>query len=372
MRVRHRTVGTIFWGLTLVVVGVLLLARNLGYDIPIWSGLARYWPVLIIVWGVVKLVEYFHARRNGDTRPLFSGGEVALLILVILGGTAITTAANVSPRIDGVFDVGDLDLWDITGNNFSYDEHHELPVTGAPLVDIVNMFGNVDIQPSDSDMVVLDVKKTVRASNREEADRLSSEFIFRIVNDGSTVRIASSQDTSPANGRRVMGRQRFKSSLTVHVPKGSAVSLDNRNGRVSIRDLVGNQTVTNRYGEVDIQRVGGDVQVTNSFGSVDVRDAMGAITVKGRYGDVRVDLESAPRNDVALTLEFGDVRVRLPEGASFNLDARTAFGDVRSDFGSFTEDSSDRERVMRGQVGTGGPQMTLETRFGDIRLQKRG
>jgi hypothetical protein len=376
MRIGHRTVGTVFRGLTLVIVGALLLARNLGYNIPIWSGLARYWPVLLIVWGVVKLVEYFHSRRKGDTRPLFSGGEVALLIMVIVAGSAITTAANVSSNIDGVFDVGDLDLWDITGNNYSYDEHHELPVTGAPTVDIVNMFGNVDVRPSESDTVVLDVRKTVRASSSEEADRLSSDFTFRIVNDGSTVRIASSQDPDQPTGRRMAGRQRFKSSLTVYVPKNSAVQLDNRNGRVTVQDLAGRQTVINRYGEVDIQRIAGDVEVTNSFGSVDVRDATGTINVKGRYGDLRLDLENPPQSNITFTLEFGDVRVRLPENASFSLDARTSFGEVRSDFGlDTTEQSRDErrnERAARGQVGAGGPQINLETRFGEIRLQKRG
>jgi LiaI-LiaF-like transmembrane region/Toastrack DUF4097 len=364
----RRTIGSIFWGIVLVAIGGLLLARNLGYPIPVWSALARYWPVVIIGWGLVKVVEYFRARRTGDNRPLFSGGEVALLIMVILAGTAITTAANVSLNIDG--DFGDLDLWDITGNNYSYDEHHELPVTGTPAIDIVNMFGNVDVRPADSDKVVLDVRKTVRASSKEEADRLSTDFTFRIVNDGSTVRIASSQDAP--TGRRI-GRQRFKSSITVHVPKASAVKLDNRNGRVSVQDLAGNQTVTNRYGEVEVQRIEGDVEVSNSFGSTVVSGANGGINVNARFGEVRIDLDNPPTKDISLSMEFGDMRIGLPSNSSFGIDARTAFGDVRSEFGSLTrENSPNPKRSITGRVGEGGPQLHLETRFGDIRIQKKG
>jgi hypothetical protein len=367
----RRTTGTIFWGLVLVTLGGLLLARNFGYPIPIWTVLARYWPVLIIAWGVVKIVEHLHARRTGDNRPLFSGGEVALLILVILAGSAITTAANVNLNLDT--DFGNLDLWDVTGNNYSYDEHHELPVTGAPAIDIVNMFGNVDVRPSDSDKVVLDVKKTVRASSKDEADRLSSDFVFRIVNDGSTVRIASSQDPPNASGRRIAGRQRFKSSLTVYVPKASSVKLDNRNGRVTAQDLTGNQNLTNRYGELEVQRVNGDVEISNSFGSTTVRDIPGAINVKARFGEVRIDLDKSPTKDISISMEFGDVRVGLPSSSSFNLNARTSFGDVRSEFGTLrSENSSNRERSITESVGEGGPQIHLETRFGDIRLQKRG
>lgn len=371
-----RRAGSIYWGFIFIFVGGLLLARNLGYPIPFWTTFARYWPILIIVWGLLKLVDYYRMKRAGQTTPLFSGGEVALLIIVILIGSAITAVANISPNFGGTFQIGDLDLWDITGNNFEYSEHHETDVPAGSTIEIVNMFGNVDVRPSDRDHVILDVKKTVRASSKEEADRLSSEFTFMISNDGSTVRIASSQDPN-APRRRLIGRQRFKSSLTVQVPKRSPLRLDNRNGRVSIQDLTGSQTVTNQYGEVEVRGVDGDLEVTNSFGEVNVRDVTGAITVKGRFGDVRLDLPSPPQKDIALSLEFGDVRLRLPSNSSFAVEARTAFGDVRSEFGDLTEDSSNRERgrargSARGQVGEGGPQINVETRFGDIRLQKRG
>ena len=98
----RRSAGVIFWGLILVTIGVLMLAHNLGYPIPIWPYVARYWPALLIAWGLLKFVDYFRFRRSGDNRPLFSGGEVALLILVIFAGSAITTAANVSPNLDSI------------------------------------------------------------------------------------------------------------------------------------------------------------------------------------------------------------------------------------------------------------------------------
>ena len=41
----RRSAGGVFWGLVLIAVGGLLLARNLGYPIPIWASIARYWPL---------------------------------------------------------------------------------------------------------------------------------------------------------------------------------------------------------------------------------------------------------------------------------------------------------------------------------------
>src|SRR5215510_5893784 len=121
----QRSAGAIFWGSTLVAIGGLLLAHNMGYSIHIWPYIVRYWPALLIGWGLLKFVDYFRFRHAGDNRPLFSGGEVVLLIFVIFAGSAITTAASVSPELGRIFEIGDIDLWDITGDNYSYDQHLE-------------------------------------------------------------------------------------------------------------------------------------------------------------------------------------------------------------------------------------------------------
>src|SRR6266704_3324785 len=111
----RRSAGAVFWGLTLVAIGGLLLARNLGYAIPIWSYVARYWPALLIGWGLLKVADYYRFRSAGDNRPLFAG-------------SAITTASNVSPGLANIFEIGDLDLWDITGNSYTFDQHEEVSV----------------------------------------------------------------------------------------------------------------------------------------------------------------------------------------------------------------------------------------------------
>ncbi|MGB2696230.1 MAG: DUF5668 domain-containing protein [Candidatus Zixiibacteriota bacterium] len=43
----------VFTGLLIILVGVFLLLQNLGYiDGSIW----RYWPVILIVWGISELL----------------------------------------------------------------------------------------------------------------------------------------------------------------------------------------------------------------------------------------------------------------------------------------------------------------------------
>jgi len=109
----RRISGAVFWGLAFVVFGSLFLARNLGYPVPLWTVLARYWPVLLIVWGLFKLVDAFR-METGEKRSLFSGGEVAAVIIVIIFGSLITLAADMSPDLGKLINSRNFDVWDIT------------------------------------------------------------------------------------------------------------------------------------------------------------------------------------------------------------------------------------------------------------------
>jgi hypothetical protein len=456
----RRSAGVIFWGLALIAIGGLMLAHNLGYPITIWPYIIRWWPALLIAWGLLKFVDYFRFRHSGDNRPLFTGGEIALLILLIFAGSAITTAANLSPDLGNIFQIGALDLWDITGNSFSYDEHHEDMMTAGSEVEILNFYGNVEVRSTDSDRVILDVKKTVRAVNQDEADRLDRDFTFAVTNEGGRYRIASNKDS----GTSVTGipRQRFKSSLAIQLPKRSTVRVDNRNGRVSVQDLTGNQNIGNRSGDVEIQNingevrlesrngavtvedvshsvvinnsggnttarnVGGDLEIETRHGSVDVSgvkgnatitnsnapinvenvqgsltingsnnaveaqhidgdltvdsshenvsidDPKGAVKITSRHGDVQISFEKPPQKDIAVTTQYGTVTLDLPSASSFNVDARTELGEIESDFDGLNHDNSRRERVLTGQVGSGGPKIKIDLRNGNIHLGKRG
>jgi hypothetical protein len=128
---RPRSAGAFFWGLILISIGLIFLMRNLGFEIPIWKGIATYWPILLILWGSIKLVDYVRWKRAGQPGPLFGAGEVVLLIIVILSGTLLTAAANLSPELGRIFEIANIDLWDITGNSYSYTENYEREAAGG-------------------------------------------------------------------------------------------------------------------------------------------------------------------------------------------------------------------------------------------------
>ena len=83
--------SSIFAGLLLIVLGALFLLNRFDPALGLGRLIRLYWPVLIILWGVAKLIDYLAARSAGQARPpILSGGEAALLILLafVLSGFA--------------------------------------------------------------------------------------------------------------------------------------------------------------------------------------------------------------------------------------------------------------------------------------------
>ena len=93
---RHSVVGP----LILIVIGVLFLLRNFGYTIPLLHNFVRYWPLLLVVIGLVRLAEFFAARSAQRPVPRMGGGTVFLLVIVIVAGSGLERAFHARNEIN--------------------------------------------------------------------------------------------------------------------------------------------------------------------------------------------------------------------------------------------------------------------------------
>ena len=51
---------SLFWGLIIILIGVLFLVNNLGWgDIDIWELIGKFWPVILIYIGVKNIIVYY-------------------------------------------------------------------------------------------------------------------------------------------------------------------------------------------------------------------------------------------------------------------------------------------------------------------------
>src|SRR6202041_571311 len=73
---QHRSIAG---PLILIAIGLVFFLRNFGFRFPFWHWFGHWWPVLLILWGVIALIEHSTANRMGyRTRHLGAGGIVML------------------------------------------------------------------------------------------------------------------------------------------------------------------------------------------------------------------------------------------------------------------------------------------------------
>ena len=63
-RTRHAITGRSFFGLALIILGLVVLLNNL--DVIYVDHISRYWPALFILFGVVKLTESDRTNQRGN------------------------------------------------------------------------------------------------------------------------------------------------------------------------------------------------------------------------------------------------------------------------------------------------------------------
>ena len=229
-------------------------------------------------------------------------------------------------------------------------------------------------------------------------------------------------------GKLQVGAEHPKSSFTenysvsfaLSVPRATPLRLLSRNGSIRVEGTKGRIWVETRNGSVKLRKVEGNVEVTTKNGSVKVSGripamklttrngsikasssssssassssgskgaALGRISlntnngsiryrgkasqlrVKSRNGSVKVQLEEGSKlsSDGIVKTKNGSVKVTLPKSFSCALEAKTSNGRIRSDFDL---ESKGKKRIS-GTLGQGGAKLSIETRNGSIRLQKR-
>ncbi len=282
----HRR-GSIFWALTLIAVGGLFLYQNFNPVIHPWQIIAKFWPILIIFWGLSKLIDYIQAQAHPETAPptLFSGSEVILLLLILVLGTLVSRFVlrpwHEWPRAIGV-NVDDEDFAGLFLNSFTYTKTVSQVVRPQPHLVLVNRWGDVEVGGGKRSDVEAVVKETIRAENDAEAKKLSDQLKYEIVEQAGHYQFRSNRDSLPNRGRAV------RLDITLHLPTAASTDITAERGEISLEGLQGDQTLTASHGDLRVSQVAGLVRAHKSGGLTEIRDVKGSVELEGRGHDVEI------------------------------------------------------------------------------------
>jgi DUF4097 and DUF4098 domain-containing protein YvlB len=293
----QRERSSLFTGLLLILLGLVFLLHRFHPELGIGRIAARYWPVLLILWGLAKLIDHFAANKLGGRRPPFlTGREAALLVLIALVLIAMWVAENFRPR--GHREHGfDVDIFSHT-----YTENRELSLAQIPpgaQIRIETRRGNINVHAGEGNE--LHAVANLSAPGMSEGGARGKMKDIKI----------SLEKLGPGYVLHTLGPdsdERTDVNLDVELPKKVSITASSSRGDISISGLAGNVAAESQSGDIEIHEIAGDVAATVGNGDTRISDVQGNARVSGKGNEVDV---SDVTGDASVEGDFfGPIRVR--------------------------------------------------------------
>jgi Putative adhesin/Domain of unknown function (DUF5668) len=349
---RHRS----FAGpVVLIVIGTVFLLNTLGllHLASLRHWFAHYWPVLLILWGVLRLVEYQQAQRTGARTAGIGAGGVFLLILLICFGLIATQVDRVNwGDIREHFNMGDDgDDFPFFGHNYSFDDQLRQSFPAGASLHVVSDRGAVNVNTSDDNQIHILVHKRINTESQSDADKYNAGTKPQVNVAGNVVSVNANTQGA--------GEHRVTTDLDISIPRKASLTLTARHGDVNVMGRDGDIDITSRNGEVVVTDGNGKVSLDLNDSSARLSQISSDVSIQGKAKDVSLeDIKGA----VSLNGEFMEnVKLaKLARPLTFKS-SRTDMEFTRLD-GDLDLDSDD----LRASDVVG--PLHLSTRDKDIRL----
>ncbi len=349
----------------LIIVGIVFLFGNL--HMISWARLgtafAHYWPLLLILWGVLKLVEHQQAVRDGlPPRGIGAGGIFLVIFIVVCGLTATQATRFNWSEIRDNMGIDDSDISDLIGDKYSYDSHLEQDIpAGVTSLRVNNDLGAVRVSTASDNKITVVVRKRVGAESQGDADRYNQESTPTITVAGNA--LALDAKTQAAGERRV------QTDFDISIPRKMELHIISRRGDVSVTGREGDVEINNQHSEVSVEDVVGNVKLNLEKSSAKVEQITGDVHIDGSLNEVSVtDVKGSAQLDGEFqeSVKLG----RISKTVGFKS-SRTDLEFSRLD-GDLDLDSDDLHAdQITGPVHltTRSKQIRLDQVSGDVRLQ---
>lgn len=271
----RRRSPSLFSGIVLILIGVLFLLHYFRGDIGIGEIFSRWWPLLLILWGVVRLLERRAPRRPGEAAPPVVRGSEILLVLALAALVGVVVGVDWIKR-----HVPGNDLPGMLGvNAYSYDiDVAPKPVPPGAHITVRTVHGDITVRAEDTAQIEVTAKKSVRAWDDNEAQRLAAPV---------TVVIEQAGDSFDVHPQGQAGNERVGVDIEVSVPRKAVLTVRDEHGDIEATGAEGSLSVNSQRGDVEI-RDSSDVSVDINRGDVKVSDTKGNVKISGTGGQVEV------------------------------------------------------------------------------------
>jgi hypothetical protein len=274
-------VGTVFLMGTMRILSIGRLAHLF----------ANYWPALLIVWGVIKLVEHQRAQREGTRAPGIGGGGVVLVVMIVAFGLIATQLEHLDwSGIRDHMNIDDPDFSGIFGESYNFNDHLEQDFPASASLKVLDTHGAVSVHASNDNKITVVVRKRVGADNQNDADKYDRETKPTIIAIGGLVTVDAKAEAA--------GDHPVETDLDISLPRKVQVSITSRRGDVNVSGRDGGVDISAQHSDTAVEDVNGNVKVSQEKGSVKIEQINGDVHVQGRVNEVSVaDIKGAVQLD---------------------------------------------------------------------------
>jgi DUF4097 and DUF4098 domain-containing protein YvlB len=361
-RPRRRSFGGPF---VLIVLGIVFLLGNL--HLLSWTRLgtlfAHYWPALLILWGVIKLIEYQQAQRDGLPARGIGAGGIFLVVIIVVCGLIATQAQRFNwGEIRDNMNIDDSDLDNLFGETYNFDDHLEQTLPPAVTSLRVNDdHGAVRVSAANDNKITVVVRKRVGAESRDDAEKYNKQTAPAITVAGNAIILDARTQAA--------GDHAVQSDLDISVPRKMELHVISRRGEVSVTGRDGDVEITTHNGDVSVEGIIGNVKLNLEKSSAKVEQITGDVHIGGRLNEVSV---TDVKGGAQFEGEFQEsVKLaRISKNVSFkssrtNLEFSRIDGDLDLD----SDDLHADQITGPLHLTTRSKQIRLEDVSGDVRLQ---
>jgi hypothetical protein len=274
----------------LIIVGIFFLLGNMGviswHNFGEWF--SNYWPVLLIVWGIIKLIEYQRASQAGERARGIGAGGVMLVVVVIIAGLIAREVIRLHPGT--LCEDPDIHGLPWCGNTYNYTDDLQQAFPAGGSLHVNSERGAINVTVSDDSQIHVAVHKRVNADRQEQADQWNKTSRPQIGVNGQVVTVDANTNGS--------GDHPITSDLDIAIPRKASVVLSSHNGDISVMGREGSADITSRRGDVSITDLNGNAIVNLDDSSARLSQISSDVVIQGRAKEVSLeDVKGTARLD---------------------------------------------------------------------------
>jgi DUF4097 and DUF4098 domain-containing protein YvlB len=318
--------------------------------------------VLLIISGVIKLIEYQQAQREGTRVSGISAGGVFVIIAIIFFGLIATHASRFNwGELRDQIDISDDGDFPFFGSKYNFDDRLAQPFPAGASLRVNDTRGAVNIIASDDDQIRVIVHKRISAESQSEADKWNAGTKPQLTVSGSVVTLNGNNQGA--------GDHWVAEDLDVSLPRKAAVVASTRYGNFSVTGRDGNLDITSQHGDVNTTDINGKVSLNLDHSSARISQVASDVSIGGRANDVSIqDVKGAVHLDGEFMESVKLAKISQPvifKSSRTDMDFSRLDGDLDLDSGDLQ--ASDVIGPLR--LTTRSKDIRLTGVSGDVRLQ---